>query len=179
MSLEKIYEVAKKDLDNIEQRFPTFWNNLNADDVVVILRIVSEQFAAVHDLVRENEGIDQEKLFSQEQMQNIIGLFQELTNNFFPMAHTTEPVFGLRILNDRELNKLWRFQKNDIEVFDQKLKSVQFAADQLNTRFIEMNNADESMINFLRSLRFVLEEMNGQFRDVKRSNELMWRHLNP
>ena len=179
MSLEKIYEVAKKDLDNIEQRFPTFWNNLNADDVVLILRIVSEQFSAVHDLVRENEGIDQEKLFSQEQMQNVMGLFQELTNNFFPMAHTTEPVLGLRILNDRELNQLWRFQKNDIERFDQTLESVQSAVDQLNTRFMEMNNADESMINLLRSLRFVVREMSGHFRDVKRSNELMWRHLNP
>lgn len=179
MSLEKIYEVAKKDLDNIEQRFPTFWNNLNADDVVLILRIVSEQFAAVHDLVRKNEGIDQEKLFSQEQMQNVMGLFQELMNNFFPMAHTTEPVFGLRILNDRELNQLWRFQKNDIEHFYQSLESVQVAVDQLNTRFMEINNSDESMINLLRSLRFVVREMNTHFRDVKRSNELMWRHLNP
>jgi len=179
MNLEKICNSTKSRLDEIEERFPNFWNNLNADYVVVILRIVSEQFAAVHDLVRENEDIDQKKLLSQEQIQNIMSLFQELTNNFFSMARTTEPVLGLRILNDRELNQLWCLQKNDIEVFDQKLEFVQFAADQLNTRFMEMNNEDESMINLLRSLRFVVREMNGHLRDVKRSNELMWRHLNP
>jgi hypothetical protein len=151
MSFERIYEVAKKDLDNIEQRFPTFRNNLNADGVVIILRIVSEQFSAVHDHIRENEGIDQEKLFSQEQMQNIMGLFQELTDNFFPMAHTQERLGRLKIINGEEGNRLHSFQEHSI------------------------GNLSEQ----IRIMSLLLKEMQSEFNDLKESREQMRTVLNP
>jgi hypothetical protein len=151
MSLEKICNSTKSRLDEIEERFPTFWNNLNADDVVVILRIVSEQFSAVHDLVRENEDIDQKKILSQEQMQKIMGLFQELSDNFFPMAHTQEPLGRLKIINGEEGNRLHSFQEHSI------------------------GNLSEQ----IRIMSLLLKEMQREFNDLKESREQMRTVLNP
>jgi hypothetical protein len=114
MSLEQICNSTKCRLDDIEGRVPNFWNNLNVYDVAVILRIVSEQFAAVYDLAKDNEDFDQRKIISQEQMQNIMGLFQELTDNFFPMAHTSDRLGNLRIINLSHLSELWAMQREGI-----------------------------------------------------------------
>lgn len=114
MSLEQICNSTKCRLDDIEGRIPNFWKNLNVYDVAVILRIVSEQFAAVHDLAKNNKDFDQHKMLSQEQMQNIMDLFQELTDNFFPMAHTSDRLGNLRIINYLHFRDLWAMQRESI-----------------------------------------------------------------
>jgi hypothetical protein len=114
MSLEKIYEATKTELDDIEQRAPRFWIDLSASEAAFILRIVSEQFYAVHKLLKESGGLDEKKLLSQEQMQNIMGLFQELVDNFFPMAHTSDPLGNLRIINYTQLREILLIQKQSI-----------------------------------------------------------------
>ena len=127
MSLEKIYEATKTELDDIEQRAPRFWIDLSASEAAFILRIVSEQFYAVHKLLKESGELDEKKLLSQEQMQNIMGLFQELVDNFFPMAHTSDPLGNLRIINYEHLHEILLIQQQNIRElvkYDEYMKRV-------------------------------------------------------
>jgi hypothetical protein len=119
---------------------------------------VSEQFAAVHDLVRKNEGIDQEKLFSQEQMQNIMGLFQELTDNFFPMAHTQEPLGLLKIINGEEANRLDSFQERSIDGLSARMRTLS-----------EIINETSNLLN----------DTQAEINNLKRFQEQMHQVLNP
>jgi hypothetical protein len=151
MSLEKIYEEAKIDFDDIEQRIPRFWNDLSTCDVAAILRIVSDQFFAVHNLLEKNKDFDRHKLLSQEQMLNIMGLFQELVDNFFPMAHTQERFGRLKIINGEDGNRLHSFQEHSID----------------------------RLSEHMRMMSALLNEMQREFNDLKQSHEEFRTVLNP
>ena len=103
MSLQKICEAAKSELDSIDEEYPSFWSNLAANDVSAVLRIVSTYFYSVHKLALEDENIDNSKIPSQQQVKEIMGLFQELQDNFFPMAHSIKSLGKLRIVDSEEI----------------------------------------------------------------------------
>ena len=158
MSLEKIYEEAKNDLDDIERRCPNFWNNLTASDVSVILKIVSQQFFATHNLLKKSDDFDREKLLSQEQMSNVMGLFQELVDNFFPMAHTQEPLGRLKIINGEEGNRLDSFQERSIDGLSARMRTLS-----------EIINETSNLLN----------DTQAEINNLKRFQEQMHKVLNP
>ena len=72
MSLQKICEAAKSELDSIDEEYPRFWSNLSPNDVSAVLRIVSTYFYSVHKLALEDENIDNSKIPSQQQVKKIM-----------------------------------------------------------------------------------------------------------
>jgi len=151
MSIQKIVSSVKIQVDELEARFPRFWTDLSVNDVSAVLRIVSETFYSLHRLARESDGADESKFLTQEQLQRILGLFGELENNFFPMAHTQERLGRLKIINGEEGNRLHSFQEHSICKLSEQI----------------------------RIMSLLLKEMQREFNDLKESREQMRTVLNP
>lgn len=77
--------------------------------------------ALIKYIVYTNNQIEQdsEAFLSKSEIEKIDGLFRELGDNFFPMAHTTEPLRYLKIVNNREyvdvINHVESFLRATIE----------------------------------------------------------------
>ena len=115
MSVQKIAATAKDRLDEIEARWPTFWSDLSVNEVSAVLRIVSDAFESLNQLARESADAEESKLLTPKQMGHILGLFGELQDNFFPMAHTQAPLSDLKIINGPESQQLLSIQKYGME----------------------------------------------------------------
>ena len=136
MSLQKICEAAKSELDSIDEEYPRFWSNLSPNDVSVVLRIVSTYFYSAHKLALEDENIDNSKIPSQQQVKEIMGLFQELQDNFFPMAHSIKSLGKLRIVDSEEIRYVELENRALIERLTHGIRTMK-----TEIEFLESNNA--------------------------------------
>jgi hypothetical protein len=77
-------------------------------------------------------------------MSNVMGLFQELVDNFFPMAHTQEPLGALKIINGEEANRLDSFQERSIDGLSARMRTlseiINETSNLLNDTQAEINN---------------------------------------
>ena len=99
-------------------------------------------------------GPDSEAFLSANEIQKIDSLFRELGDNFFPMAHTTEPLRNLKIVNE------WQYENlnNQVEYF---LRTV--------TDRCENNLAESIAINE-RNLRFnheLIDELRNLREEIR------------
>jgi hypothetical protein len=151
MSIEKIASSAKNQLDELEARSENFWSGQGVNEVSAILKIVSRAFHSLNHLARESSSADLSSLLSDEQLNNILGLFNELEDNFFPMAHTSAPLGSLKIIDAQKGNKLLSYQQEDIHMLE----------------------------NFLRMLSDSLNQMEKVSTNLKKTNERLRDVLNP
>jgi hypothetical protein len=158
MSIQEIVSTAKAQLDEIEARSPRFWTDLGVDEVSVVLRIVGESFRSINQLARESDGADESKLLTQEQLRNVLGLLNDLGDNFFPMAHTQEPLGALKIINGEEANRLDSFQERSIDGLSARMRTLS-----------EIINETSNLLN----------DTQAEINNLKRFQEQMHQVLNP
>jgi hypothetical protein len=145
MSVQKIASEAKLRIDEIEARYPRFWTDLGVNDVVVILRIVSEAFNSINQLARECTDVDESRLLTHEQLNNIMGLFSELQDNFFPMAHTDAPLGALKIINAVRSRELWSLQEEISLRLFQRVDYISSLYDQARAESQDLRHINEEM----------------------------------
>jgi hypothetical protein len=158
MSVQEIAVNAKNRLDEFEARSPRFWTNLGVGEVSAVLRIVGEAFRLLDQLARESDGADESTLLTQEQLRNILGLLNDLGDNFFPMAHTQEPLGALKIINGEEANRLDSFQERSIDGLSARMRTLS-----------EIINETLHLLN----------DTQAEINNLKRFQEQMHQVLNP
>ncbi len=150
MTIENIAAKAKNDLDTLEMRSPRFWNDLDVNNVAAILRLVSDTFFSVNQLVSNASETDKSKILSDEQLKKIESLFDELICNFFPMAHTQDNLGNLKIINYREYTLLKRDQENAILQMRDCLdfiKELKYRADNINVQIVQNSERIDRILN--------------------------------
>jgi hypothetical protein len=106
----KIDQISKELKDNIK--------NLNRDtlsmnpyEIACFLSRSGEILLKYVEYSNKQLDTTSEEYINGEEITKIDNLFREMGDNFFPMAHTTEPLRNLKIVNDHEYEDL----KNHIE----------------------------------------------------------------
>lgn len=74
---------------------------MGPDDLAYFLRIFREISNSLFEILRDDTGLATNRL-SDDEMRKVDGVFAELANNFFPMAHTNRPLAELQII-EREV----------------------------------------------------------------------------
>ena len=150
MTIENIAAKAKNDLDTLEMRSPRFWNDLDVNNVAAILRLVSDTFFSVNQLVSNASETDKSKILSDEQLKKIESLFDELICNFFPMAHTQDNLGNLKIINYREYTLVKHEQENAILQMRDCLdfiKELKYRADNINDQIVQNSERIDQILN--------------------------------
>ena len=101
MELEKISE----DLLKIIRLMDKSTVDMNANEVALFLKKGGE--ALINYLLFANSKLDKssETFIHEEEVARLRGLFEELSQNFFPVANATEPLSNLKVV---ELNRFTR-----------------------------------------------------------------------
>jgi hypothetical protein len=123
MSIQEIAASTKSWIDDLEERVPNFWSNLGVNEVSAILRIVSFTFLSMDKLAREGHP-NEAQLISEDQLQKIIELMDDLSDNFFPMAHTQEPYQNLRIVSFRKFQLILERHAHDVGMLQELLQQI-------------------------------------------------------
>jgi hypothetical protein len=149
MTIHNIAVAAKNHLDELEERSPRFWNDLGVDEVAAILRLISNAFFSMNQLASEASDIDKSKILSGVQLEKIMCLLSELTDNFFPMAHTQDHLGNLKIINYREFDIIQRMHQDDMNQMRDCLRHIK----DLNDRAINLvNQIDENHERIIQNL---------------------------
>jgi hypothetical protein len=101
MELEKISEDLLKIIRFIDKSAV----DMNANEVTLFLKIGGE--ALISYLLFANSKLDKssEAFINEEEVARLRGLFDELSQSFFPVANATEPLSNLKVV---ELNRFTR-----------------------------------------------------------------------
>ena len=99
---------------------------------------------------------DSQAYLSESDISKIDDLFRELGNNFFPMAHTDEPLRNLRIVNTQQYENLNERIENFIISFTRTSEDIL----RTNIGISEHNN------EFSRAVLAQLEEFRTEIRNV-------------
>ncbi len=140
MTVQEIASAAKHHIDDLEGRAPNFWSNLGVDEISAILRVVTHVFSSMHSLARQGQP-DSSHLLTDEQMQKVVALMDDLADNFFPMAHTQEPYQNLRIVSYQRFRFICRQNSDDVKVLRELLKHFDQVRSHMNLQLeqIEIN----------------------------------------
>ena len=99
-------------------------------------------------------GPNSEALLSASDMGKIDSLFRELGDNFFPMAHTTEPLRNLRIVNASQYADLNNRVQNFLLTVTDRCENNLAESIAINERNVRLNR------EILTELRRLREEIN-------------------
>lgn len=100
---------------------------------------------------------DSQAFFSKSELDKIEDLFRELGNNFFPMAHTNEPLRNLRIVNTHQYENINERIENLIISFTRTSEDILRSNIEINERNNEFSNAVMAQLeNFREEIRDVL-----------------------
>ena len=95
-------------------------------------------------------GPDSDAFLSANEMQKIDSLFRELGYNFFPMAHTTEPLRNLKIVNAYEYENIKNRAENFLMSMADNCEMNLASSIEINERNTALNR---ELIEELRNLR--------------------------
>ena len=95
-------------------------------------------------------GPDSEAFISASDMGKIASLFRELGDNFFPMAHTTEPLRNLKIVNAYEYENIKNRAENFLMSMADNCEMNLASSIEINERNTALNR---ELIEELRNLR--------------------------
>lgn len=100
---------------------------------------------------------DSQAFFSKSELDKIEDLFRELGNNFFPMAHTNEPLRNLRIVNTHQYENINERIDDFIISFTRTSEDILRSNIEINERNNEFSNAVMAQLeNFREEIRDVL-----------------------
>jgi hypothetical protein len=99
-------------------------------------------------------GPNSEAILSASDMGKIDSLFRELGDNFFPMAHTTEPLRNLRIVNASQYADLNNRVENFLLTVTDRYENNLAESIAINERNVRLNR------EILTELRRLREEIN-------------------
>jgi hypothetical protein len=106
----KIDQISKELKDNIKS-FNRDTLAMNPYEIACFLSRCGEILLKYVEYTNKQLDTTSEEYINGEDITKIDNLFREMGDNFFPMAHTTEPLRNLKIVNDHEYEDL----KNHIE----------------------------------------------------------------
>ena len=144
MTVQEIASAAKHHIDDLEGRAPNFWSSLGVDEISAILRVVTHVFSSMHSLARQGQS-DSSQLLTDEQMQRVVALMDDLADNFFPMAHTREPYQNLRIVSFSRFQFVIEKNARDIDVFQELLQQIEHLQSNVNSRLEEIETNAERL----------------------------------
>ena len=149
MTIQNIAAAAKNYLDELEERSPRFWDDIGTDQVAAILRLISNVFFSMNQLAKETHDIDKSKMLNDVQLEKIMGILSELTDNFFPMAHTQDKLGNLRIINYRESVSVMNEREQATHEMLDYLRHIKYLNDQVNNLVDQLNKNSERMNQIL------------------------------
>jgi hypothetical protein len=152
MTLEFISSQLKEE----SQRFDSETLSMGPYDTANFLLLCGEMLLKYVEYSNKQLEPDSQAFLSKSDISKIDGLFRELGNNFFPMAHTDEPLRNLRIVNTQQFENLNDRIENVIMHFTQTSEDILRTTININERNIAVSL---EMLNDLQNLR-------EQIRDV-------------
>jgi hypothetical protein len=88
---------------------------------------------------------DQGQILSEEQLQKVISLIGDLADNFFPMAHTTEPYVNLRIISYKKFQFICEQSAHDVNVLQELLQQIDHLKSDVNSRIENIERHSEML----------------------------------
>ncbi len=149
MTIQNIAAAAKNYLDELEERSPRFWSDLGVDEVAAILRLISNVFFSMNQLASEAGNIDRSRILSDVQLEKIMSLLSELTDNFFPMAHTQDSLGNLRIVNYREFVLIKRMHDDHMHQMHDCLNHIKDLSNHANNLHYQLTQNSERIDQIL------------------------------
>jgi hypothetical protein len=149
-------EFISSQLKEKSQRFDSETLSMGPYDTANVLLLCGEILLKYVEYSNKQLEPDSQAFLSKSDISKIDGLFRELGNNFFPMAHTDEPLRNLRIVNTQQFENLNDRIENVIMHFTQTSEDILRTTININERNIAVSL---EMLNDLQNLR-------EQIRDV-------------
>jgi hypothetical protein len=149
-------EYISAQLKDESQRFSRETLSLNPYDTANYLLLCGKILLQFIKYSNQQIEPDSQAFFSKSDIDKIEDLFRELGNNFFPMAHTDEPLRNLRIVNTQQYENLNTRIENFIISFTQTSEDILRA----NIGINERNN------EFSHAVLAQLEDFRTEIRDV-------------
>ncbi len=138
MKLEKINRVLKDGLVNLEN---THYDvlTMNVDEISHILRVIENFVVNFVEYSQKLNPNDSDNNLSELQLDFIKIFLQNLHQNFFPMAHTYQPLGNLKITVDTVPNEL---QEMLLESMSRIINARQMADESFSRLKYEFENLD-------------------------------------
>jgi len=149
-------EYISAQLKESSQRFDRETLSMGPYDTANFLLLCGEILLKYVEYSNKQIEPDSQAFLSKSDISKIDGLFRELGNNFFPMAHTDAPLRNLRIVNVQQFENL----NNRIENFF--MNSIQASEDIFRTNI----SINERNIAVSHAMLDDLQNLREQIRDV-------------